>query len=187
MPGADREFRDVCIPKKGFPMFVRRLSMAALLAAGLLAAPFASAETMAYPSRDAANFLIDYPPTWEMTPGETAGDYTTLLGTSGTTLMLRTVAGEDAQDAVKSSIEYVFENYADVNLSEPKESNHRGLKGLAISGTATDSEIGKVKIGMGFYKLDENTMGEIWFAAPHDDEEGIAEAVAILDSFRAPE
>ncbi len=168
-------------------MFVKRLSIAALLAAGLLAAPFISAETLAYPSTDDASFLIDYPPTWEMTPGETTGDYTTLLGTAGTTLMFRTVPGEDAKEAVESSIEYVFENYTEVNLSEPKESNHRGLTGLMLGGTANDKEMGKMKIGMAFYKLDESTMGEIWFAAPQDDQEGIAEAVEVLNSFRPPE
>ena len=169
-------------------MPIKQTLIAALaLLSGSLLASSAPAETLAYPTRDAPSFMIDYPASWEMTPGEELGDYTTLLGTAGTGLMFRTVTAEDLKEAVKSSIEYVYENYTDVKLSEPKDSNHRGLPGFVVSGAATDSESGQMRIGMAWFQLKDGTIGEIWFSAPEEDAEGIEEAKAVIESFRAPD
>ncbi len=159
-----------------------------LLAAGLTLAASAHADTLAYPSPDAASFMVDYPSSWEMTPGEAEGDYLTLISEGGTTLMLRTLPGseEEVQEAVKSSIEYVQENYKNVSLSEPADSEQRGLSGFFTAGTAKDAEIGDVKIGMAWYALSDGTIGEIWFVGPVDDADGLKQAGAILDSFRSP-
>lgn len=159
-----------------------------LLAAGLTLAASAHADTLAYPSSDAASFVVDYPASWEMTPGEAVGDYLTLISDGGTTLMLRTVPGtsEEVADAVKESITYVQENYKDVALSDPTDSTQQGLTGFFTAGTATDAEIGAVKIGMAWYTLNDGSIGEIWFVAPKDDAAGIEEASAILSSFRSP-
>lgn len=159
-----------------------------LLAAGMTLAASAHADTLAYPSPDAASFMVDYPSSWEMTPGEAEGDYLTLISEAGTTLMLRTIPGseEEVQEAVKSSIEYVNENYKNVALSEPADSEQKGLAGFFTAGTATDSEIGDVKIGMAWYALTDGSIGEIWFVGPVDDAAGLKQAGAILDSFRSP-
>lgn len=161
---------------------------ALMFAASLTVAPLAHAETLAYPNADAASFVIDYPGSWEMTPGESVGDYLTLISPNGVTLMLRTIPGEsdDIQQAVKDSIEYVRENYTDVELADPKESEHRGLKGFYLNGTATDSDIGSVRLGMAWYQLNDGTIGEIWFVGSSEDAEGIDEAAAILESLRSP-
>jgi hypothetical protein len=159
-----------------------------LLAAGLTLAVSAHADTLAYPSPDAASFMVDYPSSWEMTPGEAEGDYLTLMSEGGTTLMLRTVPGseEEVQQAVKDSIEYVQENYKNVALSEPADSEQRGLSGFFTAGTAKDAEIGNVKIGMAWYALNDGTIGEIWFVGPVDDAAGLKQAGSILESFRSP-
>ena len=159
-----------------------------LLAAGLTLAASAHADTLAYPSSDAASFMVDYPSSWEMTPADTTGDYLTLMSEGGTTLMLRTVPGseEEVQQAVKDSIEYVHENYKNVALSEPADSVQQGLSGFFTAGTAKDAEIGNVKIGMAWYALSDGTIGEIWFVGPVDDADGLNEAGAILESFRSP-
>ena len=163
------------------------LITALVLLTGSLLATSAPADTLAYPSPDAPSFMIDYPASWEMTPGEEVGDYTSLIGTSGTSLMFRTVTAEDLKQAVKSSIEYVYENYTDVALAEPQESKHRDLDGFVVSGAATDSETGKMRIGMAWFQLKDGTIGEIWFSAPEEDAEGIEEAKAVIGSFRAPD
>lgn len=159
-----------------------------MLAAALTLSPMAHADTLAYPSPDAASFMVDYPSSWELTPGEAVGDYLTLISEGGTTLMLRTVPGnsEEVQQAVKDSITYVQENYKDVALSEPADSEQRGLSGFYTAGTATDAEIGAVKIGMAWYALADGNIGEIWFVGPTSDANGIGEAAAILDSLRSP-
>jgi hypothetical protein len=159
-----------------------------LFAAGLTLAASAQAGTLAYPSPDKASFVVDYPASWEMTPGEAVGDYLTLMSEGGTTLMLRTIPGneEEMQQAVKGSIEYVQESYKDVALSEPADSTQQGLSGFFTAGTAKDAEIGTVKIGMAWYALNDGTIGEIWFVGPTDDANGLSEAGAILDSFRSP-
>jgi hypothetical protein len=168
-------------------MYMKHALIAVLLFAAALVNPVAEAETMAYPTRDAPSFLIDYPASWEMTPGEELGDYTSLLGTSGTGLMLRTVTVDDVEQAIKDTIEYVYENYTDVQLSEPTKNEHRGLQGFYIRGTATDSESGPMRLGMAWYRLKDGSIGEVWFSAPEDDAEGIEEAGKILESFRVPE
>lgn len=161
---------------------------ALLLAAGLTIAPLAHADTLAYPSPDAASFMVDYPSSWELTPGEAVGDYLTLMSDGGTTLMLRTVPGnaEEFQQTIKDSITYVQENYKNVALSDPTDSTQQGLSGFYTTGTATDAEIGDVKIAMAWYVLNDGTIGEIWFVGPKDDADGIGEAAAILDSLRSP-
>jgi len=159
-----------------------------LLAAGMTLAASAHADTLAYPSPDAASFVVDYPSSWEMTPGEATGDYLTLMSEAGTTLMLRTIPGseEEVQQAVQDQIAYVHETYKNVVLSEPTDSEQQGLKGFYTAGTAKDAEIGNVRIAMAWYALNDGTIGEIWFVGPVDDTGGIDEAVAILDSFRSP-
>jgi hypothetical protein len=159
-----------------------------LLASGLTLAGSAQADTLAYPSPDAASFMVDYPSSWEMTPGEAEGDYLTLMSEGGTTLMLRTLPGsaDEVQEAVKGQIEYVQENYKNVALAEPADSTQQGLSGFFTAGTAKDSEIGDVKIAMAWYALNDGTIGEIWFVAPADDAKGLEQAGAILDSFRSP-
>ena len=159
-----------------------------LLAAGLTLAASAHADTLAYPSPDAASFMVDYPSSWEMTPGEAAGDYLTLIGEGGTTVMMRTVPGnaEEVQEAVKSSIEYVQENYKNVALSEPTDTAQNGLSGFFTVGTAKDAEIGDVKLGMAWYSLSDGTIGEVWFVGPVEDADGLKQAGGILNSFRSP-
>jgi len=167
-----------------------RFSMIAsvMLAAGLTLAASAHADTLAYPSSDAASFMVDYPSSWEMTPGESTGDYLTLMSDGGTTLMLRTVAGEVAEleQTIKDSIVYIHENYQEVELSDPTDSTQQGLSGFYTAGTASEKELGEVKLAMAWYALSDGTIGEIWFVAPKDDTDGINEAGAILDSFRSP-
>jgi len=159
-----------------------------MLAAGLTLAASAHADTLAYPSSDAASFMVDYPSSWEMTPGESTGDYLTLMSDGGTTLMLRTVAGEVAEleQTIKDSIVYIHENYQEVELSDPTDSTQQGLSGFYTAGTASEKELGEVKLAMAWYALSDGTIGEIWFVAPKDDTDGINEAGAILDSFRSP-
>jgi len=167
-----------------------RFSMIAsvMLAAGLTLAASAHADTLAYPSSDAASFMVDYPSSWEMTPGESTGDYLTLMSDGGTTLMLRTVAAEVAEleQTIKDSIVYIHENYQEVELSDPTDSTQQGLSGFYTAGTASEKELGEVKLAMAWYALSDGTIGEIWFVAPKDDTDGINEAGAILDSFRSP-
>ena len=159
-----------------------------MLAAGLTLTASAHADTLAYPSSAAASFMVDYPSSWEMTPGESTGDYLTLMSDGGTTLMLRTVAGDAAEleQTIKDSIGYVNENYKDVQLSDPTDSTQQGLSGFYTAGTASEKELGAVKLAMAWYALSDGTIGEIWFVAPKDDTDGINEAGAILESFRSP-
>lgn len=158
------------------------------LAAGLLAAGAASAETVGYPSADKPSFLVDYPANWEMTPGEGEGDYVTLMSPEGTTLMMRTIPGtkESMEQAVKDNYEYLGENYTDLQLSDPTDSQHRGLTGFYATGAGKDSDGTKTLFGMAWYALNDKEIGEIWFAAAEGDKAGIDAAGKVLESFRAP-
>jgi hypothetical protein len=162
--------------------FLAPFALAALLAGA------AAAETVGYPSAQKPSFLVDYPANWEMTPGEGEGDYVTLMSPEGTTLMMRTIPGtkESMEQAVKDNYEYLGENYTDLKLSDPADSEHRGLTGFYATGTGKDEEGTPMRFGMAWYALNDKEIGEIWFVASEDDKAGIAAAGKILESFRAP-
>ena len=159
-----------------------------LLASALTLAPLAHADTLAYPSPDAASFMVDYPSSWELTPGEAVGDYLTLMSDGGTTLMLRTLPGksEEVEQAVKDSIAYVQENYKNVKVGDPVEVKQAGQDAFVMDGNGKDSEGASVVFRMAWVALNDGTIGEIWFVGPTEDADGIGEAAAILDSLRSP-
>jgi len=158
-----------------------------MLAFGLFSASIADAEVLAYPSTEHTSFNIDYPADWEMTPGETVGDYTTVMSPGGTLLMFRTVPNDRTAvaDAIKDLTAYSQENYTGVQMGEVKEMAQHGLTGAFMAGAGRDAEIGEVVLGMFWFVLaDDGTVAEVWFVSPVDDEEGRGQAKGIVKSLR---
>lgn len=159
-----------------------------LLAATLCFSTAAHAERLAYPSANAASFLIDYPSSWTMTPGEDEGDYVELEGKDGAVLYFRTIEGSEEAllDAIGESKDYLSENYSNVVLGKAKDTAQHGLEGFLATGTGTNEDGDDVNFLMAWFPLPDGTIGELWYAAFSDDAKGAKEAAAILNSFRAP-
>ncbi|MEZ5468267.1 MAG: hypothetical protein R3F18_11545 [Lysobacterales bacterium] len=159
-----------------------------LLAATLCVPTAAHADRLAYPSADAASFLIDYPASWTMTPAEEEGDYVELAGKDGAMLFFRTIEGSEEAllAAIQDSKDYLAQDYSNVVLSKAKDVEQHGLKGFLATGTGTNEDGDDVNFLMAWFPLPDGTIGELWYAAFADDARGAKEAAAILNSFRAP-
>lgn len=162
--------------------------LSALLLAGTLGAGAVSAETVAYPTADAASFLIDVPGDWEMQQAESDGDYVTFIAPTGALLMFRTIDAtpEELSSAVEDTINWIKENHSDVQIGEPSKVNQAGLDGFLGTGEGVDEEGTHLKFGMVWFALPDDTIGEIWFSATKDDEEGSEACAKVINSFRAP-
>lgn len=159
-----------------------------LLFVGLLAVATAQAKTLGYPSVDKASFLVDLPDDWTVEPGEGVGDYVHVSSESGVYLAFRTVEASDnaMQDAIKESIAFLQDNYKNAKVGDPKEIKQAGLDGFVMDGVGEDSEGTAVVFRMAWVALKDGHVGEIWFVAFSDDEDGINAGGAALSSFRAP-
>jgi hypothetical protein len=159
-----------------------------LLLAGLLTVTAVPAGTLGYPDMENPSFLVDVPDDWEITPGDGEGDFGHVNSDSGVYLAFRTLEGsaDSGKAAMEETIVYVQENYQDVQLSEPKETQQAGMPAFLIDGTGTDADGADVIFRMAWIKLTDGLVAEIWFAAPADDVDGIQAAGAALSSFRAP-
>lgn len=161
---------------------------ASLLACSLTFNSTAVAETLGYPSANKASFIIDYPDSWEMEPGENVGDYVTLTSPSGVSLQLRTIPGTDnaIDEAVAENVKFLEETFTDVELGDAQDIEAGGLSGSLLKGSGIDSEKEAINFAIFFVALPDGNMADIWYAAYKGDTKGSKEAAGILDSFRTP-
>ena len=164
-----------------------KLGTFALVAAAALAiftprGAFAD-QTIAYPTVEESLFTIVSPEDWELTPAEEKDDYFVLEGPTGATLYLRAMPGK-IEETIDENLEYLEENYKDINIGEPSESSEGGFASLAASGTGKSKEDDtEVSFGMAWIAFPTGQVAEIWFETTADDKEGAAAAQKILQSF----
>lgn len=159
-----------------------------LLLAGLLAVAPIQAKTLGYPNMQQASFMIDLPDDWSIEPGEDVGDYVHVNSDSGVYLALRTVeASDDAmKEAIEQSVAFLQENYQNVKVGDPVDVKQAGLDAFLMDGNGKDSDGNNVVFRMAWVALKDGSIGEVWFVAQADDEDGINAAGQALSSFRAP-
>jgi hypothetical protein len=159
-----------------------------LLLAGLLNVSAAHAAVLAYPTPDNASFLIDVPDDWAVEAAGSRGDYAHVNSDSGVYLAVRTIEASefDPKAAAEDAFGYLQENYKDVQLGDGKETQQAGMSTYLVSGTGKESDGTLVVFGMAWVRLKDGTVGEVWFAAPLADEDGISKSRTVLGSFRAP-
>ena len=147
----------------------------------------AVAETLAYPGKENASFLLDYPQDWAMVPGDNPGDYVSLASPSGVSLQLRTVEGSESvmDQVIAENVQFLQDNYTKVELGEAKDINTEGgLTGSLLQGTGVDSDKKAVNFSIFFVTLANGKVADIWYSAFKGDAEGSKAAAAVLDSFR---
>jgi hypothetical protein len=156
-----------------------------------LGATEARAESLlAYPNRDKATFTVQLPDGWDVTPGESVGDYASVTGAdTSATVWFRTMPGtsEAITGAVQETLRYIRDTYKDVKVDDAKDHTQNGLKGFVSSGSGLDKESGEPYLfGMGWFQMQDGTIAEIWFSVGKDDKAGQAAAGKVITSFRAP-
>jgi len=158
------------------------------LAGVCLLGAVASAKSVAYPGGGHTSFMVDVPDHWTITPGKEAGDYMDLESGNGVLMEMRTLDAthEALQEAIADSEKFINENYEGVELNPVQNSEMNGLKYSFVTGTGKDKEGNAVKLAMGWFKLKDGTLGEIWYAADASDAEGIQEAGKVFSTYRAP-
>ena len=161
------------------------LLAACLFAISAFAPAPTRADTLAYPSPDAASFAVDYPSNWEMEPAAEVGDFVTLTGPTGVVVQIRTVPGTEAAlgEAIEAGAEHLGEAFSDVVLDEPQaiEGEHPGS---LVVGHGVNEDGAKVAFAMFYVAIPDGNIAEIWYAVEQGDEAGGKAAEAVLDSFR---
>ena len=166
----------------------RSIFAACILAAGLFVAAPALADTLAYPTSDDASFVLDYPSSWEVEPGEEVGDYVTLNAPTGAVLQLRTIPGTESAvaDATEATVAYLGETFDNVELGEPQDVKQGQVEGSLLIGSGVDDDGQNVAFAIYYIGLPDGNIADIWYAVVEGDKEGHDGAVKILNSFRAP-
>ncbi|MFQ3577461.1 MAG: hypothetical protein SNJ52_00405 [Verrucomicrobiia bacterium] len=162
--------------------------VAAFITAPLISIPAALAsQTIFYPSQDQPVFSVTAPDDWVFTAAEDGEDYFTLANEHGTTLYFRAIEGTEAsfQEALDDAIAYVRTEYSEVTVGEPIRDTHEGNPVIYAVGSGTDGDGNEYYFSFGFIALPSGQIGEVWFEASVEDEEGIKTSDAILKTFSA--
>lgn len=157
----------------------------------LLTSPLAMASDVDiyYPTSDAASFVITAPEEWELDPADEEGGYFDLSGPTGATFSFRTIDGQESSllEAIEESIDYLANEYNEVELSDPKDWTPDGLEGFYATGQGVDKESGEeVVFGLGWCAMPDGSIAEMWFVTESTDKKGTSAAERIADSLRAP-
>ncbi len=162
--------------------------LCSLVLAGFATAQIASAKVYGYPSTEHASFLVDVPDDWEVTPGESEGDYVNLTGPTGAAISMRTIPGttDDMHAAIEETKAFLEESYSNVTLTDAQEVEKQGLPGFQQGGTGKDKSDGHdVLFAMAWLALKDGHIGEIWAVVTKGDP-GAAAANNIVNSFHTP-
>lgn len=139
-----------------------------------------------YPNQAAADFIVDVPSAWKLIPQgeEGAEDYFEVEGPNGLELSFRTVPGHDMEQAVKDHIEYLEENFTDVELGDQIETKINGMDAIILPATATDEDDSERDIGAGWFLIGDKAIGELWYNVDNEDAAGKTAATAVLNSLK---
>lgn len=167
-------------------MFPRKLAV--LLALCVFAAAAQAAPvTLYYPEQGNADFSIVVPGNWELEQAEEEGGFFTVNGPSGVQLSFRTIEAEDDQidAAIEQSVEWVFENYDDVEMGDPEDIVQNGMTGFNMTGTAVDRDSGrKVIVVMAWLALKRSHLAEVMVIVDPKDRAGFTAAEKVIKSLR---
>ena len=90
------------------------------------------------------------------------------------------------REAIELSITHLQENYKNVKVGDPVQVKQAGPDGFVMDGIGEESDGTAVVYRMAWATSKEGQIGEIWFVAHSDDEDGVNAGGAALSSFRAP-
>ena len=151
----------------------------------------ASATTLYYPAQEGSVFSVDVPGNWEVTQIEQFGDFTDLRSENGSVLSFRAQNFDteeetetEAGSIVDSTLEFLKENYTDITLGDPTDVTFGGKPGLEITGTGKDEGGNAVEFLSTIILLGPKSIAEIWAAVLPEGNNDLAEAKAVINSFK---
>ena len=161
------------------------VSIAALLLIVTATAAQAEPVTLYYPQQRGADFSIVVPGNWELEQAEEEGGFFTVTGPTGVQLSFRTIETEDDQidAAIKQSVEWVFENYSDVDLEDPEDIVQNGMEGFNMTGTAKNGR-DRVVIVMAWLALKRSHLAEVIVVVDAKDRAGLNAAERVIKTLR---
>jgi hypothetical protein len=155
--------------------------LCSLLVASFATVQVASAAVHGYPSTEHASFLVDVPDDWEITPGESEGDYVTMVGPTGATISMRTIPGtaDDMKAAIEDTEAFLGESYSSLTLTAAQDVEKDGLPGFQQGGTGKDKSDGHdVLFALAWLALKDGHIGEIWAVVTKGDPGAVASRAA---------
>lgn len=164
-----------------------RNAFAFVAALFLLAAVPSQAAPIYYPDQRNADFSIDVPDNWDLEQADEEGGFFTVTGPTGVQLSFRTIETDDDQidAAIEQSVEWVFENYDKVEMSDPEDIVQNGMKGFNMTGTARDPQSrDKVVIVMAWLALKRSHLAEVMVIVEPNDKRGLAAAERVIKTLR---
>jgi hypothetical protein len=150
----------------------------------------AEMDKIAYPTADAASFVITVPSNWKMEPAEEEGDYFHLSSPTGAVFSFRTIEGGEKalNKAIEASVKDLNERFNEMNLGDAEDWKPHGLTGFYATGHGKEKDDGTpVRVAVAWCALTDGKIAELWFVADLDDEKGINQASDIANSLESPE
>ena len=162
--------------------------LAILLSIACVVASFdAKAATLSYLSADKPLVLLDYPDDWETKAASELGDYANLHSPKGSTIQVRTFEGTQAglEGAMEEGLRYAKEQFTELEIVEALNVDHNGMASQFTLMKANDAN-GEVRIlAMLFIAVNDETLAELWFAGPQDNDK-LDAFKKVLASLRRP-
>jgi hypothetical protein len=165
----------------------KRLAVAVAVLLSVAAADLsAQGVTLYYPEQGNADFSVVVPGNWDLEQAEEEGGFFTVSGPTGVQLSFRTIEtrGRAVDDAIEQSVEWVFENYDDVEMGDPEDIVQNGMEGFNMTGTGTDDGR-KVAIVMAWLALKRTHLAEVMVIVDLKDKRGLAAAEQVIKSLRS--
>ena len=151
------------------------------------AAAQSQAAPIYYPDQRNADFSIDVPDNWELEQADEEGGFFTVTGPTGVQLSFRTIESDDDQidAAIEQSVQWVFDNYDDVEMGDPEDIVQNGMTGFNMTGTARDRDSrDKVVIVMAWLALKRSHLAEVLVIVEPNDKRGLAAAERVIKTLR---
>lgn len=151
----------------------------------------AETQTLHYPTEDESMFTIEAPGDWEVTGIDEVGEFGSLESRNGSVLQFRALECEKEEEAIAeieaisdSMVEFLGENYTDIQLGDVEELEIEGMPAFQLAGDGKDTDGDDVKFVSAIIILGPTTIAEVWAAAYAEDLES---AEAVLGSFKPTE
>lgn len=130
------------------------IAVGALLFASATIRSAAAAELtrVYYPNEAEMAFSVDVPSNWKMIPQEDEDGYFEVEGTDGLELAFRVVPGADIKAATTDHIDYLKENFSDIELKDAVEIKINGLEAILLPGLGVDEDDSKRVLGAGRWR-----------------------------------
>jgi hypothetical protein len=144
---------------------------------------------IAFPTIEKASFLIEVPPTWELTQAESEEDFFHLDGPTGAIFSFRTIEGteETLKEAIDDTLSHVGSLFTDIELSDAQDWQPNGLTGFYATGSGKSADNEPVSIGVAWCALPDGKIAQVWFVSDANDAAGMREAEFIANSLQAPQ